>query len=227
MATRAAAGGGRWVDVDPARLPRWLDNFATRHAAAADAPPVTIARFRAIPTGDGVTTTAPDGCVAELYWPPGAQPGDDFVAIAQEPRRIGLLLARQAAVAVGIATGASLEVSKVDSSYVQGRTAAGGWSQQRFARRRTNQAKAAAADASDLVVRLLLPQVGTLATVVTGGDRRAVEAVLADPRLSPVRALRDERFLEVAEPRRAVLEQAVAGARAVRIRILDAGHPSR
>ena len=117
-------------------------------------------------------------------------------------------------------------MSKVDSSYVQGRTAAGGWSQQRFARRRTNQAKAAASGASDLVVRLLLPQAGSLAALVTGGDRRAVEAVLADPRLAPLRPLRSDRFLDVAEPRRAVLEQAVAGARAVRIRIRDADHPT-
>jgi hypothetical protein len=218
MATRAAAGGGHWVDVDPARLQRWLDNFATRHAG----PP----RLGSLPTGDGVEATAPDGCVAELYWPPGSMPGPDFVAVAQAPRRIGLLLARQASVAVGIATGAELEVSKVDSSYVQGRTAAGGWSQQRFARRRTNQAKAAAADASDLVVRLLLPQAGSLATLVTGGDRRAVEAVLHDPRLAPLLPLRDDRFLDVAEPRRAVLEQAVAAARAVRVRILDADHPA-
>ena len=42
--------------------------------------------------------------------------------------------------------------SKLDTSYVQGRTAAGGWSQQRFARRRVNQAKAAAEEAADIAV---------------------------------------------------------------------------
>ena len=31
MAARPAAGGGRWVDVAPERLTRWLENFATRH----------------------------------------------------------------------------------------------------------------------------------------------------------------------------------------------------
>ncbi|MGW0243639.1 Vms1/Ankzf1 family peptidyl-tRNA hydrolase, partial [Micromonospora chalcea] len=35
------------------------------------------------------------------------------------------------------------------STAVQGRTAAGGWSQQRFARRRDNQAKAALGDAAE------------------------------------------------------------------------------
>jgi peptide subunit release factor 1 (eRF1) len=57
-----------------------------------------------------------------------------------------------------VADGGRLTASKVDRQYVQGRTAAGGWSQQRFARRRDNQARAAAADGVDLVVRLLLPR---------------------------------------------------------------------
>jgi hypothetical protein len=146
---------------------------------------------------------------------------DTFVAAAQAPRRIGLLLARQAGVGIGIADGSELVQSKVDSSYVQGRTAAGGWSQQRFARRRVNQAKAAAGDAADIAVRVLLPALADLSCVVTGGDRRAVEAVLADPRLAAVVAVRAERFLEVPDPKHAVLVQAVAASRAVRIRIVD------
>jgi hypothetical protein len=28
---RPAAGGGRWVDVDPERLPAWLNGLAVRH----------------------------------------------------------------------------------------------------------------------------------------------------------------------------------------------------
>jgi hypothetical protein len=131
------------------------------------------------------------------------------------------VLARRASVAVGIAEGERLVSSKVDSSYVQGRTAAGGWSQHRFARRRENQAKAAASAAADIVARLLLPEVDRLDAVVTGGDRRAVDAVLADPRLAPVAALRSERFLDVPEPRQAVLANAVDAARAVRIRVRD------
>jgi hypothetical protein len=104
---------------------------------------------------------------------------------------------------------------------VQGRTAAGGWSQQRFARRRQNQAKAAAEEATEIVVRLLLPVASGLAALVTGGDRRAVDAVLADSRLEPLLALRSARFLTVGEPKHATLDAAVAQARAVRIRLLD------
>jgi hypothetical protein len=214
MPARPAAGGGRWVEVDPDRLPRWLDGFAERHGSPL-----------AVPGSGDLTLRAPDGATAELHAPPGTpRPAGGlaaFVQAAGEPRRLGLLLARQASVAVGVAAGRALEVSKVDSSYVQSRTAAGGWSQQRFARRRVNQAKAQAGSAADLAVRLLLPAVPTLDALVTGGDRRAVEAVLSDPRLAPLLALRAERFLDVPEPRQAVLEQAVGRARATRILVRD------
>jgi hypothetical protein len=144
-----------------------------------------------------------------------------FLAAAAEARRLGLLLARKGAVAVGIADGERLIVSKVDSRYVQGRTAAGGWSQQRFARRRDNQARAAMADAGELAVRLLLPEAGTLAALVAGGDRRAVDGILADRRLAPLAALRADRLLDVPEPRHVVLVDAIAAARAVRILVRD------
>ncbi|WP_433125774.1 acVLRF1 family peptidyl-tRNA hydrolase [Micromonospora sp. CA-240977] len=213
MTSRPAAGGGRWVEVDPARVGRWVEGFADRHGP-----------HTATPREYGLLLTADDGATAELYAPPGAPASDDvagFVAAAVAPRRIGLLLARKGAVAVGVAEGGDLVVSKVDSRYVQGRTAAGGWSQQRFARRRDNQAKAAMADAADLAVRLLLPAVATLTAVVCGGDRRAVDTVLADRRLAPLVPLRAERLLDVPEPRHAVLVAAATAARAVHIRLRD------
>jgi hypothetical protein len=206
---RAAAGGGRWVDVAPERLPRWLENFATRHGAYRE---------------EGLTLIAADGASAELQAPPGAGPVatvEELIRQAQTPRRLGLLLARKGAVAVGIADGPDLVTSKVDRHYVQGRTAAGGWSQHRFARRRDNQAKAAAADGAGIVGRLLLPAVRDLAALVTGGDRTAIDQILAAPPLAPVAALRTGRVLDVPEPRHAVLVSAVAGARAVPILIRE------
>ena len=209
MGERAASGGGKWVDVAPERLPRWLANFASRHGEYRE---------------QGLTLIAEDGASAEWRIPPGAPEVTtmaDLIREAQTPRRLGLLLARKGAVAVGIADGAELVASKVDTHYVQGRTAAGGWSQQRFARRRDNQAKAAAADGAGIVGRLLLPEVRTLRAVVTGGDRAAVEAILAVPQLAPVAALRAERLLDVPEPRHAVLVSAVAGARAVAVLVKE------
>ena len=211
--TRPAAGGGRWVDVAPERLQRWLDGFRERHGD-----------FASTATRGALVVRAYDDAVAELHAPPGAVDTLDvqaFIEAATRARRIGLLLARRAAVAVGIAYGDQLEVHKVDTSYVQSRTAAGGWSQQRFARRRENQAKAAAGDAADIALRVLVPRLAELSCVVTGGDRRAVDAILADRRLERLAAKRSERFLDVPEPRLAVLQDAARAARAVRIRIVD------
>ncbi|MBU2665840.1 hypothetical protein KOI35_20220 [Actinoplanes bogorensis] len=209
MGERAAAGGGKWVDVAPERLPRWLENFERRHGAYGET---------------GLTLIAADGATATWQLPPGvAAVGTlaELIETAQRPRRIGLLLARKGALAAGVADGTELISSKVDRNYVQGRTAAGGWSQQRFARRRDNQAKAAAADGAGIVGRVLLPAVRDLAALVTGGDRAAVEAVLAAPELAPLRDKRSERFLDVPEPRHAVLVSAIAGARAVSVLVKE------
>jgi hypothetical protein len=213
MGVRQAAGGGRWVDVAPERLQRWVDGFASRHGD-----------YSAVAVPSGILLTAADGALADLHAPPGAKAAPDlaeFVREAAAPRRLGLLLARKGAVAVGVFDGPTLVVSKVDTHYVQGRTAAGGWSQQRFARRRDNQAKAAAADGAGIVGRLLLPQVRALHAVVTGGDRTAVDAILAERSLAPVAALRAERMLDVPEPRHAVLLAAIVQARAVLVLVRD------
>jgi VLRF1 release factor-like protein len=209
MGERAAAGGGKWVDVAPERLPRWLANFETRHGPYEEV---------------GLTLTAADGASAEWHPPPGAGPATtiaELISQARAPRRLGLLLARKGAVAVGIADGPELLRSKVDRHYVQGRTAAGGWSQQRFARRRDNQAKAAVNDGAGIAEVILLPEVRTLAALVVGGDHTAVDSILAAPRLAPVAALRAGRLLDVPEPRHAVLVSAIAGARAVQILVRE------
>ena len=209
MGSRPAAGGGRWVLVEPSRLARWLDGFVARHGAYAV---------------DGLRIRAFDGTIAQFEAPPGIREPADLEALAvatATPPPIGLLLARRAGVAVGVVEGSRVVSSKVDSRYVQGRTAAGGWSQQRFARRRENQARAAAADAANLVAKVLLPDLDRLASVVAGGDRRAVDAIMTDRRLVPVHALLAGRFLEVSDPKLAALEHAVSAARAIRVRIMD------
>jgi hypothetical protein len=209
VVSRPAAGGGRWVDVAPERLARWFDGFAERHGDVD-----------ARPLADGLQVVAADGEVAECHLLVGAAGDlDGLVAEALRPRRLGLLLVRRGGFGVGIAAGAELVTSKVGSRYVQSRTAAGGWSQQRFARRRDNQARAAAGETADTVLRLLVPAAGGLDAVVTGGDRRLVDDVLADPRLAPLRALRAERFLDVPDPKLTVLKTAVSAARSVRIRL--------
>ena len=125
--------------------------------------------------------------------------------------------------AAGVAEGRRLVVSKVGRRLVQGRTAAGGWSQQRYARRRDDQARLALAAAADAAAAVLLPQAGRLDGLVLGGERSAVESVLADRRLAALRPLVTGRLLDVPDPRQAVLEAAPALLRQVRIRVREPG----
>jgi hypothetical protein len=126
-----------------------------------------------------------------------------------------VLLVRRGGHAIGIFDGTRLVTSKVDSRYVQGTTKAGGSSQKRYARRRANQAAASFADAADIAARILGGQ--PLDALVAGGDREAVRAVLADPRLSDLHPAGP--WLEVKDPKLRVLTDTPAQFRAVRIRL--------
>ena len=174
MSARPAKGGGRWVSVVPERVHPWIDGFADRHGP-----------FEA--TGDElvVRLVAADGALAELHVPfPPLPLGPPYVTRlvthARADRRVGVILVRMGGYATGMFHGSRLVVSKAGSRLVQGRTAAGGWSQQRFARRRQNQAGQAFEAAAETVVRVLSPCLGELDAVVLGGDRRAVDALRAD-----------------------------------------------
>ncbi|MGY1734870.1 acVLRF1 family peptidyl-tRNA hydrolase [Geodermatophilus sp. SYSU D00684] len=214
---RPAAGGGRVLGVAPERLGRWLDGVAARHGA-----------FDTAVDDDGtVRVTCADGTTVTLRapfgWTPGPAPLATFTAAARRPRRAAVLLVRRGRWATGVFDGADLVVSKVDSRLVQGRSAAGGWSQQRFARRRGNQADAVVAAAADTAARVLLPHAGDVDALFTGGDRGMVDAVLADPRLAPLAALRREPALEVGEPTKEVLLTTPGRFRAVRVHVVEPG----
>ena len=117
--------------------------------------------------------------------------------------------------------GPRLVASKITTRQVHGRIAAGGQSQQRFARRREGQVRVMHQASADTAVRVLLPSAGTLAAVVVGGERTAVDAVLADPRLAVLRPLVTGRLLDGPDPRQAVLDASYDGLRAVWIRVVD------
>ncbi len=201
------------MSVPPGRLPRWLEGFAERHGATT-----------AESSAQEVVLTGSDGAQAFVEVPFAPLVGDlpgDLVEHVQRERRIGVLLVRKGGHAAGVFVGDALQSSKVGSRHVQGRTAAGGWSQQRFARRRAGQAAVASEAAADVAVRVLLDQ--RLDAVVTGGERSAVAAVLADRRLAPLLPLVQPRLLDVPDPRLKVL-QAVPF-RDVWIRVLDPVSP--
>ena len=207
--SRPAAGGGRWVTVAPERLERWLAGFEERHGASVEEV-----------DGDVVRRTAADGSVCEVEIPFPPLRGD-LVAHATTRRLVGVLLVRLGGYAAGVFEGERLVDSKVGSRQVHGRSAAGGWSQQRFARRRVGQAAVALGDAADTAARVLLPRLADLDAVVVGGDRGCVDTVLEDPRLAPLRALRIGRLLDVPDPRLDVLRRAPF--RDIWIRVVDPG----
>jgi hypothetical protein len=182
------AGSGRWVEVAPDRLARWVASFAERHGD-----------ITAEPSRLAVTFRAADGAAAECHppFPPMPAPADGVVA-GSPPRLIS---------------------SKVGTRLVHGRSAAGGQSQQRFARRRENQAASAIGAAADTAVKVLVPYADRLDAVVLGGDRRAVTGARADPRLRPVMRHAVDRFLTVPDPKLAVLRDSPRLFLAVRVRL--------
>jgi len=201
----------RIVSIGPERLERWLAGFGERHG---------VTSYDVTPTR--LTAVAEDGSRAEIDVPFG--PLEELtpaglVAHVLADRRIGLLLVRRGGYGAGVFAGGVLESSKVGSRHVQGTTKAGGWSQQRFARRRDNQAREAFAAATEVAVRILAP--AKLDVLVCGGDRKAIDTVLEDPRLKNLVPLVRPPFLGVADPKQKVLEQAGVDARAIRIQLTD------
>jgi hypothetical protein len=144
-----------------------------------------------------------------------------LAAHARVDRTIGVLLVRRGGYAAGVFKGARLIEHKVGSRYVQGRTKAGGWSQQRYARRREGQARQAYAAAADAAEAVLVPRVGRFDAVVAGGDATAVASLRGEPQLAALWAKLTGPLLDVGDPRMADLQRAPEAFRAVRIRVLE------
>ena len=189
----ASDDGDRLVRVPPERLSGWLERFAARHGEPALE--LTPAALR---------LTSPDGAAATLTLIWGPLPGvldprAELIEAMLRERWVAVLLVRRSAHAVGIVRGTQIEASKVGRHYVQGRTKAGGWSQQRYARRRGHQAEHAFEAAADDAVAVLAGRVGQLEAL----PRHAREV------------------FPVPDPRRAILDEFPARYRAVPIRLND------
>lgn len=192
--------GPRTVRVAPERLAGWLAGFAERHGR----PQLDL-------SPDRLRLLAPDGAEAgfDLPWGqlPGADPLGELVAAAVRPRHVGALIVRRRAHAVGVFDGNRLLAGRHGSHYVQGRTKAGGWSQQRYARRRGHQADRSFEAAAQDAVAFLLPELSRLEALACGGDRTAISAVLAFEELAPLRdpSLRRLGVFSVPDPNAGVL----------------------
>jgi hypothetical protein len=205
------------VSVPAERIERWVLNFNGRHGATA----LSV-------VGGALTGAAADGSTFAARLPfearyAGLPDAAGFAAAATPPDDWGILLVRKGGFAVARLEGDKTVESKVGQRHVQGRTKAGGQSQQRFSRRRDNQARQAYEAAADHAARILgegLDKLDQRRAVVTGGDHAAVTEVLEDPRLAKVTVVGP--WLPVPDPKRGVLEQAVLDACAVRIEVHNA-----
>ena len=213
----AAPGGGIVVEVVGDRLIGWVNRFSGRNNGLLSV------------VGDNthVRITGGNGTVANLAVPFGPMASGDrepleallnYLATLGE---LGIVLVRGGAHSVGVARAGIVLNSSTDRAYLQGRTAAGGWSQQRFARRRGNQRAASLDSAADTVARVLLPVAASLDGLVLGGDRAGLTMVMADARLAALNSLPSRTFADIAEPRRAVLDEVAARSLAVSITVTD------
>lgn len=218
---RQVAGGGRAVEVPPERLEGWYARFASRNDGVRST--VSEPGSVVVTAGNGVSATAtvPFGPLPVTGTFDGLAV-DAFVSHVLVPRRIALLLVRLGSHSLGIAFGGRVELSRTDRHLVHGRSAAGGWSQQRFARRRVGQARQSLQAAAQDAFEVLVPRLSEVDAVVLGGDRRALDEVREDVRLAPLFARAESRVLDIPEPRRSVLEDAAERATAVEIVLRDA-----
>ena len=212
---RTAAGGGVVVEVAPDRLVGWVNRFGGRNAGLLDVRT----------DGDTVTVDAGDGTTAVLAVPFGpmvvrdVEPVEALLAHLSGIGAVGIVLVRGGAHSVGVARDRVVLSSSTDRAYLQGRTAAGGWSQQRFARRRGNQRSASYDSAAATVAKVLLPVASSLSGLVLGGDRAGLADVLGDARLARLSDLAVRSFPDIPEPRRAVLDEVAARALSIEITV--------
>ena len=219
------SAAGRTVEVEVDRLSGWVHRFGARHGDLS----VDLAADNE--AAERLVITAADGTEASIAVPYGPLPASssrDADALVHalhrhvdRTRTVGVLLVRRGGWAAGVVHDGRLVSAAVGSGYVQGRTKAGGWSQQRYARRRQQQAQQVYRRATDGAVEVLLPHRNTLDALVAGGDRTGVATVLGDPRLGGLAGLVESRFLAVADPRRTVLDDVVRRLRTVVVTLDD------
>jgi Actinobacteria/chloroflexi VLRF1 release factor len=231
-----ASRGARHLEVDPERIVKWVNGFAERHGEIRR---TGLSNLEAGTSGasavSSVTLSAADGatCVLEPF-APGLRASDvwpemdvgltDLGWLARwvtPPTAQALILVRRGGYAVGVAQGLELASHKVGTRYVQSRTAAGGWSQHRFARRRDNQADALVVSVVEHAQRVALASPAD--ALVVGGDKALIRDVLTDPRLGKLIPLPRRELYDLPDPRLIVLKQALRRGRAVRITLTEPG----
>ena len=210
------AASTRTAFIPGPRLAGWVERFTASHGD-----------LEIEDHDDGVRLAASDGATALLQapWPDDGRPGrgsglvDRLASVASQPRAVGLVLVRRGGYGVAVAREGTILAAKTGSKYVQSRSAAGGQSQQRFARRRANQADAMVEAVAEQARLVFAGR--AFEYVLPGGDRALADEVLALPALKPWAALPRLAYLDVPDPRAAVLKKAASDACAVRVTVTD------
>jgi hypothetical protein len=128
-------------------------------------------------------------------------------ALAQD-HCVAVLLASLGGYVVGVLDGEAIVASKVGTRFVKGRHKKGGSSSNRFRRRREEQARALLDDAAETATAVLEPWRERATFAALGGDRAAVDAVLArERRLAWIAERAAPRFFPVARPRLEALKR--------------------
>ncbi|MDI2033055.1 Vms1/Ankzf1 family peptidyl-tRNA hydrolase [Paenarthrobacter nitroguajacolicus] len=184
--------GSRTALVPAARLQGWVDRFAAGHGALV------------VDLDDGgLVLRAADGATASLKapWPADGRPGrgatelERLASLATQERALGLLLIRRGGYAIAAASGSTILASKSGNRFVEARATA----------------EHAFRIFSEYRVEYIVP----------GGDRTLVNQLLAHPALKSVAGRTRLAFLDVQEPRSAVLPKAAADACSIRITVSD------
>jgi hypothetical protein len=205
--------GTRVVTVPFGRLPGWIERYDLRHPGTSW-----------LVESTRVTATSPEGASAVFAVPFGPLDRLDLAGLHDHlarPWQLGVVLVRRGGFAIAYAVGPEVRAVKIGRRHVQGRTKAGGWSQQRFARRRDNQAREAFDAAAGHAKQILVPVAAGLDLLVLGGDRVGVQTVLDDRRLTALSSLPQLWATGVADPRRPVLDAVVDQARSVGVELVD------
>jgi hypothetical protein len=165
---------------------------------------------------DGAVRIEAAGEVITVRPPFGLPHAGEYEVVRLEPlfdalaadQVVAALLVRLGGYAVGVFDGERLVASKVGSRFVKGRHKKGGSSSGRFRRRREEQARELIDEAAEVAARVLEAWRDRVQFVALGGDRTAVDRVLAaSPELGWVWERALPRFFTVRDPRQAVLER--------------------
>ena len=165
---------------------------------------------------DGAARIEAAGEVITVRPPFGLPHAGEYEVVRLEPlfdalaadHVVAALLVRLGGYAVGVFEGERLVASKVGSRFVKGRHKKGGSSSGRFRRRREEQARELIDEAAEVAARVLEAWRDRVEFVALGGDRTAVDRVLAaSSELGWLSERALPRFFTVRDPRQAVLDR--------------------